>query len=261
MHILINFVVAMVLSSVGFLMYVYFFSVGYGFSVAGISIAMLIVFRNSLTVATTIMCALFIVYGLRLGGYLLIRELRSTNYKALLKNESKSNVPIMVKCCIWLACAALYLCQTCPVLFRLENGASDDIAAYIGIALMTVGILMEALADIQKTNAKKVNPKMFVSTGLYSFVRCPNYFGELLLWTGVFVSGITVYNSPLQWGLAILGYLGIVYVMFSGARRLELRQDRNYGSLPEYQKYVKTVPIIIPLIPIYSVKKHKWLVA
>ena len=47
----------------------------------------------------------------------------------------------------------------------------------------------------------------------------------------------------------------------AAARRLELRQDKNYGADPEYQKYVRTVPIIIPFIPLYSVKKYKFLVA
>jgi hypothetical protein len=49
--------------------------------------------------------------------------------------------------------------------------------------------------------------------------------------------------------------------MFSGARRLEIRQDRNYEKDPEYRKYVKTVPILIPFIPLYSVKKYTFLVA
>ncbi len=64
-----------------------------------------------------------------------------------------------------------------------------------------------------------------------------------------------------QWLPVALGYAGIIYVMFSGARRLEIRQNKNYGNDPEYQEYVKTVPILVPLIPIYSVEKHKWLVA
>ena len=102
---------------------------------------------------------------------------------------------------------------------------------------------------------------MFVSTGLYSFVRCPNYLGELLLWTGVFVSGLNIYHTVLEWGVALLGYIGIIYVMFSGARRLEIRQDKNYGHMPAYQTYVKTTPILLPFVPIYSVKKHTWLVA
>lgn len=64
-----------------------------------------------------------------------------------------------------------------------------------------------------------------------------------------------------QWIACILGYLGIIYVMFSGARRLEIRQNRVYGNDPEYVNYARTVPIMIPLIPLYSVEKHKWLVA
>ena len=54
---------------------------------------------------------------------------------------------------------------------------------------------------------------------------------------------------------------GIIFVMFSGARRLELRQNRNYGNDPEYQAYVKKVPILLPFIPLYSVAKYKFLVA
>ena len=61
--------------------------------------------------------------------------------------------------------------------------------------------------------------------------------------------------------LAILGFVLITWVMFSGARRLEIRQEKNYGSDPAYQEYVRTVPIIIPFIPLYSVKKYKFLVA
>lgn len=58
-----------------------------------------------------------------------------------------------------------------------------------------------------------------------------------------------------------LWYVGIIYVMFSGARRLEIRQNKNYGNDPAYQTYVKTVPILVPFIPLYSVEQHKWLVA
>jgi len=58
-----------------------------------------------------------------------------------------------------------------------------------------------------------------------------------------------------QWIAAATGYICIVYIMFGGARRLELRQNRNYGEDPEYQAYVKKTPILLPL---YSVVKYKW---
>ena len=120
---------------------------------------------------------------------------------------------------------------------------------------------METTADLQKNAAKKVNPGRFVDTGLFRIVRCPNYFGEMLFWTGVFVGGITIYAGALQWVVAVVGYLGIIYVMFGGARRLEIRQTRTYGDDPEYQRYVRTTPIMIPLVPLYSVEKYTWLVA
>ena len=108
---LIIFLIAMLVTVVGFKMYVYFFSVGYGFSIAGIGIAMLVLFRENLTPLTILMCALLIVYGLRLGGYLLIRELKSTAYKNLLKTESKEKVKVLVKTFIWMTCAILYVCE------------------------------------------------------------------------------------------------------------------------------------------------------
>ena len=50
------------------------------------------------------------------------------------------------------------------------------------------------------------------------------------------------------------------YVMFSGARRLEIRQNRTYGDDARYRRYVEKVPIIIPLLPLYSVEKWRFLV-
>ena len=86
MHLLIVFLTALIIASVGFIMYVYFFSVGYGFSIAGIGIVLLIMLRTNVTPVTFIMCLLFIIYGARLGGYLLYRELKSTAYKKLCRS-------------------------------------------------------------------------------------------------------------------------------------------------------------------------------
>ena len=161
---------------------------------------------------------------------------------------------------IWITCALLYVLEVTPVFYRLQNGSGTNAWTWIGVVTMLCGIILESAADIQKNKAKKVNPKRFVDTGLYRLVRCPNYLGEMLFWTGVFLSGIGSVHG-WQWLLAAIGYVGIIFVMFSGARRLEIRQNKNYGKDPEYQKYVKTVPILVPFIPLYSVEKYKWLVA
>jgi len=165
------------------------------------------------------------------------------------------------KCAIWISAALLYVCETSPIIFRVVNGSGTDALLIIGIIISVVSLIVETTADLQKNAAKKANPKRFVDTGLFRIVRCPNYFGEMLFWTGIFVGGITIYAGPVQWIVALLGYIGIIYVMFGGARRLEIRQNKTYGDDPEYQRYVKTTPIMIPLIPLYSVEKYTWLVA
>ena len=252
----------MLVSAIGFKNYVWFISLGYGFSIAAQGITLLVLYAQNLTPGTIITCVLFTLYGLRLGGYLAIREFGSNSYKKNMKGEIKesSSVPFGVQVAIWITCAALYVTQVSGVFYRLANAAQDNAFVFIGAAVMLAGVSLETAADIQKNNAKKVNPRRFVDTGLYRIVRCPNYLGEMIFWTGVVISGIGAITG-WQWLVVAIGYIGIIFVMFSGARRLEIRQNKNYGNNPEYQKYVKTVPILLPFIPLYSVEKHKWLVA
>lgn len=258
----ILFGICMLVSAIGFKNYVWFISLGYGFSIAAQGVAMLVMYGQGLTLGTIITCALFILYGLRLGGYLAIREFGGSAYKKNMKGEIKDGktVPFGVKIAIWTSCAVLYVTQVSGVFYRMVNAAGDNVMVFIGAAVMLLGVTLETAADIQKNNAKKVNPHRFVDTGLYRIVRCPNYLGEMIFWTGVLLSGIGAVTG-WQWALVAIGYIGIIFVMFSGARRLEVRQNKNYGDDPEYQKYVKTVPILLPFIPLYSVEKHKWLVA
>ena len=263
MNFLILFAVCMVVSAIGFKNYVWFISLGYGFSIAAEGLVMLFLYGQNLTLGTVLCCALFIIYGCRLGGYLAFREFKSTSYAKNMKGEIKDGktVPFGVKVAIWVTCAILYVTQIGGVFYRLHNNAGSDVWTYVGAAIMVFGIVLESAADIQKNQAKKVNPKRFVDTGLYRIVRCPNYLGEMIFWTGVLVTAFGAVTHWGQWAVILTGYVGIIFVMFSGARRLELRQDKNYGNDPEYQKYVTTVPILLPFIPLYSVKKHKWLVA
>ena len=257
------FAAAMVISAIGFKNYVWFISLGYGFSIAGEGLLMLLLYKGGLDLGTALCCLLFVIYGFRLSGSLAVREFGKSAYSKNMKGEIKEgkDVPFGVKIAIWVTCAALYVLQVLPVFYRLHNGTPSTVWTWIGAAVMIGGITLESLADLQKSAAKKINPRRFVDTGLYKFVRCPNYLGELIFWTGVLISGIGALTGIGQWAMALVGYIGIVFVMFSGARRLEIRQNKNYGKDPEYQKYVKSVPILVPFIPLYSVEKYKFLVA
>ena len=254
--------VCAVLSAVGFYKFVYFLSVGYGFAVCGSGAAILVMYWGTLTPWTIALCLLFMAYGIRLGGFLLWREIKSASYRKTLDEATGSGkpMPIFVKAVIWVCVALMYTTQVSPVLYRAANGDQGGPMAIVGAVVMALALLLESMADRQKTAAKNENPHRFCDRGLYKIVRCPNYLGELLFWTGVLLSGAGALRGAAQWIVAVTGWVLIVYVMFSGAKRLELRQNKSYGTDPEYRAYVEKTPIILPFLPLYHLENVKFIV-
>ncbi|MBE6753259.1 MAG: DUF1295 domain-containing protein [Ruminococcaceae bacterium] len=259
--------VCAVMCAVGFYKFVYFLSIGYGFAVAGGGLAVLAMYLLNPT-ATPLwiviaQAALFVAYGIRLSGFLLIRELKNISFKktdvakdTLAKNNEKK-MPVFVLATIWVCVSVLYVAQVSPMLFRYSNASTDILVPSIGFAISVFGLILESVADNQKSAQKKVRPDMVATQGLYKMVRCPNYLGEIIFWTGVFISGITTYATNGQWITAIVAYICIVFIMFNGAQRLEKRQMARYGENEEYNTYANKTPIIIPLLPVYHLNKKK----
>lgn len=247
--------VSLALCSIGFYRFVWFMSVGYGFSVAGLGVAMFVMslVRGQFSLPFTILCALCVIYGLRLGLFLFLREVKNATYREKMKEVGgDTKVPVFVAVCMWLVCGALYVLQSSGAVYRLFNNSGVDAALIIGIVISAAGIVIESLADKQKGDAKEKNPNMPAMHGLYKMCRCPNYFGEILFWTGLLVSGIGAISGR-QWIPAIVGYVGIVFVMLSGAKRVETRHIKHYGKSAEYNAYADKTPLLFPLIPIYHV--------
>lgn len=261
----ILFCVCAVMCAVGFYKFVYFLSIGYGFAVAGGGIAIFVMYLVNPTATplfiVLLQLVLFIAYGARLSGFLLARELKNASYrktdvaKSTLDKKSEKKMPVFVLFTIWIMVSVLYVAQVSPMLFRIVNNSTDIVLPLIGMAVSVFGIILESVADSQKSAQKKVRPDMVATKGLYRIVRCPNYLGEIIFWTGVFVSGISTYATVGQWITAIIAYICIVYIMFNGAQRLEKRQMKRYGDNEEYNTYADKTPIIIPLLPIYHLNK------
>ena len=241
----------------GFHEFVWFMSVGYGFAVMCIGIFHLIFgFVNaSLTAAAAVMAVLFVIYGYRLGGYLLKRELTNAAYRKTLESTgSTRRMSIPVSACMWLFCTWLYVAETSALTYRVINRAGDNIFVWLGVLIMAAAIIGEATADHQKSAAKKINPGRFCDTGLFRYVRCPNYFSEILFWLGVTVSGIGAVQGR-QWIMVLIAFVLITFVMYNSAQRLELRHEKTYGLDPEYQKYSDTVPLLFPFTKQYHSMK------
>ena len=253
--------VCAVLCAVGFYKFVYFLSIGYGFAVAGGGIAVLIMALVTGTEAPIwvllIQAALFLAYGIRLSGFLLIREIKNAAYRKTLKEATGDDkkMPFFVLFTIWVSVAVLYTAQVSPMLFRVTNNVTGLVAPIIGFVVSIGGLILETIADEQKSAQKKVHPDMVATEGLYKMCRCPNYLGEIVFWTGVFITGLNAYKTPGQLITAIIAYICIVFIMFNGAQRLEKRQMARYGKDKEYNDYANKTPIIIPLLPIYHLNK------
>lgn len=261
-HLGIFFALSLLVCLCGFKKYVYFMSIGYGFSVAIIGAAMAVMsiigIYPAAGIAHYIQFALFVIYGFRLSGFLLIREIKNASYRKTLAEATgdESKMPIFVKFFMWIFMGVLYVAQTSGVAFRLFNGAEGTVCQWIGIAISAFGILLEAIADQQKSKQKAERPDMVATKQLYKIVRCPNYFGEILFWTGVTVSALDILQGVGQWITVIIAYILIVFIMFNGAQRLEKRQMARYGDNPEYKAYADKTPIIIPLLPVYHLNKQ-----
>ena len=258
---LILLAVSLALCAVGFKRFVWFMSVGYGVSTAGIGAALLIasLVKGETSLVYIIQCLLFLVYGVRLGGFLLVRELKNKSYRAKLDEiGANSAPPVFVMVCMWLVCGALYVCQCSPAAYRLSNSlaSAPNAFAVLGVVVSAAGIVLEAVADKQKSAQKAKNPAMPAMEGLFKISRCPNYFGEMVFWTGVLLSGIGAVQG-WQWLIAAVGYVAIIYIMISGAKRLETRHNKNYGAKPEYKAYADSTPILVPFIPVYHLVKEE----
>lgn len=260
---LILFIVSLVCCAIGFKKFVYFLSVGYGFAVVGCGLCIMVLsfingWAGELAWLLILQTLLFCIYGGRLSGFLLAREMKNASYRKVLKEATKEDekkMPIFVMAVIWIFCAILYVAQTSAVYFRFFNGSKDIIVPLAGIGISVIGLILESVSDMQKSAQKKADPNMVATKGLFKISRCPNYWGEVTFWTGVFVSGITTYQGFGQWLTAALAYICIFYVMVNGAQRLEKRQEARYGKMPEYRQYADKTPIMIPLIPIYHLNK------
>ena len=152
--------VSLAASAVGWFYFIYFFSIGYGLSIAALATATAIIFADSITAPTAIFCCTLFIYGTRLAGYLFLREKRSASYKKILyqpgSTERKSTTTMMS---IWISCALLYIGQISPITFYLYNttqGKSiNSFWIWFGATISIVGVIIEIIADAHKSMAKK----------------------------------------------------------------------------------------------------------
>ena len=138
-----------------------------------------------------------------------------------------------------------------PTLIVFSSPDNDEILYLtFGGLIYSVGLVIEIIADYQKTIFNKINNKnrKFISIGLWSKSRHPNYFGEFLIWAGT-----TIICFPVFSGFKYVALITPIFIYFllnyiSGVNLLEERAKEKWGNNPDYIKYLKTTPRFFPKI-------------
>lgn len=110
-----------------------------------------------------------------------------------------------------------------------------------GLVLWTTGWLFESIADYQLKNFVKTKKEgEIMTTGLWKYSRHPNYFGEAVLWWGIFLMALSAGSHPA----VVIGPLTITLLVryVSGVPLLEEKYKNNKA----FQKYAKKTPIFTP---------------
>ena len=126
-----------------------------------------------------------------------------------------------------------------------------DLLGWIGVAVWLVGFGVEVAADRQKQvfRADPANRDRFITTGLWAWSRHPNYFGEIVLWTGMALLAVPVL-SGWRWVVLISPvFVVVLLTRISGIPLLERRGRKRWGDDPAYRAYVDTTPVLVPRPP------------
>lgn len=252
-------VASLAVGLIGFIRTVWFISIGYAASIVLFVLITAALWSDRLDLLTGAQLLAALVWGVRLGSYLVSRE-RSAAYRDAVSDQTdrSQSLPLVAKLGIWLAVSLLYVCMFSPAVFLADVASSLDrkqgLLATLGIAVMWFGLVLEAVADHQKSRQKSIDPNMFASKGLYAWVRCPNYLGEILVWLGNFIAALVAYSAWWHWGMALTGVVCIVLIMLGSTKRMEFKQDERYGGDPSYRAYTASVPVLLPWVPLYTLK-------
>ncbi len=123
--------------------------------------------------------------------------------------------------------------------------------ALAGFLVWVAGFAIEVVADAQKRRfrADPENQGEFIDTGLWAWSRHPNYFGEIVLWTGVAIITLPVLRG-WQWVTLISPvFVTLLLTRVSGIPILEKRADEKWGGQEDYEAYKERTPVLIPRPP------------
>ena len=186
------------------------------------------------------------VWALRLGIYL-FRRVRNDG-KDVRFEQAKRHFLWFLQ--YWMGQALWVSLTACTAIIGILSPEDDllPVLAMIGMALWLSGFTIESVSDYQKRVFRKENnpSEAFIHTGLWARSRHPNYFGEIMLWTGIAVIALNTLTGIEYITLVSPIFVYILLTRMSGINKLEQIADERYGHLEEYQRYKRNTPVLVP---------------
>ena len=219
-----------------------------GVSYISVTVAAVLL-SSDLDLRATLVAAMVMIWSLRLATFLFKRILKAGSDSRFDDIKGKPVRFLMA----WTLQGLWVLLTAAAALAIITGGTRAPLGAIgiAGIAIWTSGMLIEGVADWQKSRFKNDpdNEGRFIQTGLWAWSRHPNYFGEIVLWSGVAIVAIPVLEG-WQWATLISPlFVAFLLIRVSGIPLLEEKADKRWGGEDDYEEYKRRTPVLIPKPP------------
>lgn len=195
----------------------------------------------------TLAATLAVAWALRLGGHILWRgwgRPEDRRYREIRARNEPGFTAKSVYLVFGLQAGLAWLIAF-PLLGTATSTAPLGLLDYAGVALWTVGFLFEIVADAQLAafQRRDDSARGVMSTGLWRYSRHPNYFGEFVLWWGLWLMAASGGAWWTCFGPALLTFF---LLKVSG---VALTEKDIAGRRPEYQAYIRRTSAFFPAPP------------
>jgi len=187
------------------------------------------------------------LWAIRLGGYLFTRILR---IKVDHRFDGIRERPLRFAR-FWLLQALSIAVILLPVSYLLGRPHAPGVGAWTaaGAVIWLAGLVIETIADIQKSDfkGKPGNGERFIASGLWRYSRHPNYFGEMLVWWGLFLLAVPFLHGVAFAVVAGPVYLSLLLLYVTGIPPLEKSAETKHGADPAYREYKRRTSVLVLL--------------
>ncbi len=204
-----------------------------------------VAFAGELDMRTTLVAAMVAVWALRLSSFLFLRISKSGKDSRFDEIKHQPARFLMA----WTLQGLWVLLTAAAALAVITGGERAPLGAVgiAGVGVWAAGMLIEIVADRQKSNFKAdpANEGRFINVGLWAWSRHPNYFGEIVLWTGMAIVAIPVLQG-WQWATLVSPvFVAFLLIKVSGIPLLEAKADERWGGDDDYEAYTRSTPVLV----------------